>query len=433
MMKILIKNAKIIDPANKISQKGSLLIEDGTIKNVILSGDKDFSVEKYVESDEIKIIEAEGLIAAPGFVDIHVHFRDPGQTHKEDIETGAKSAAAGGFTSVIMMANTAPSVDNLETLSYVLNKAKSEKIHIYATSAVSKGLKGSELVDFDEMVKNGVVGFTDDGIPLMDEVLLEEAMNKAKSFDMPISLHEEDPSIIINSGVNAGAVAEKLGLGGAPREAEYTLIERDINIGIKTGAKVNIQHISSKEGVELVRNARKDYKNIHAEATPHHFTLTEDAVLVHGTLAKMNPPVRLEEDRLAVIEGLRDGTIEYIATDHAPHAKEEKNREFTKAPSGIIGLETSLALGITELVKKGYLSIDELIEKMSVNPAILYNIEAGNLAVGKKADIVLIDPDEEWVVSDFYSKSSNSPFVGRTLTGKVKCTISSGNIVFEDK
>lgn len=426
--KLLIKNVRIINPKTDMDAVGDIYIENGHVASLCTEGGYDSA-----GISDKDIIDGTGLIAAPGLVDIHVHFRDPGQTHKEDIATGALAAAAGGFTSVIMMANTSPCIDSVDILREVLKKAESQPINVYASSTVSMGLKGMELADFDCMAENGAVGFTDDGIPLMDEALLERAMKESARLDMPISLHEEDPKLIINSGVNAGYAAEKLGLSGAKREAEYTLIDRDIKLAIKTGAKLDIQHISTKEGVELVRRARKEHENIHAEATPHHFTLTEEAVLKHGTLAKMNPPVRTEDDRLSIIEGLRDGTIEFIATDHAPHAKEEKDKEFTKAPSGIIGLETSLALGITELVKKGYLSFPELMEKMSVNPAALYKLDAGDISTGKIADIVIFDPDEKWTVSDFYSKSSNSPFTGATLTGKVKYTICAGKTVYTDK
>ena len=430
--KLLIRNARIINPESGLDGVGSIYVEDGTVSRILMSekGAGTDSGDIPVISDDTAIIDADGLIAAPGLIDIHVHFRDPGQTHKEDIDTGSACAAAGGFTSVVMMANTSPSVDNADTLSYVLDKAAKQNIHVYAAAAVSKGLKGESLTDYEKLADMGAVGFTDDGIPLMDADLLREAMLRIKQLNMPISLHEEDPNLIENSGVNAGVVAAKLGLGGASREAEYTLIDRDIQIGIETGVIVNIQHISSSEGVELVRRARAEHDNIHAEATPHHFTLTQDAVLKHGTLAKMNPPVREEADRLSVIKGLQDGTIELIATDHAPHAKEEKDREFTKAPSGIIGLETSLALGITELVKKGYLSYSQLIEKMSLNPARLYNLNAGRLGIGCVADIVLFDPDEEWIADEYVSKSSNTPFTGMKLTGRVKYTITDGRIVY---
>lgn len=428
---LVIKNIHIVDPANSLDEIGTVWVENGVVARIIPAINAEQSCFDNL-SDEYEFIDGTGLYISPGLVDIHVHFRDPGQTHKEDIMTGSAAAAAGGFTSVVMMANTSPTVDNCKTLTDLVNRALECPVHVYATGSVTKGLKGLELTDYKAMADCKAVGFTDDGIPIMDEKLLEKAMEEVCKIQMPISLHEEDPAYIKESGVNAGEVAKKLGYEGASREAEIFLIKRDVELGIKTGVKLNIQHISSKEGVELIRRARKQHKNIHAEATPHHFTLTQDAVLEHGTLAKMNPPLRLEEDRLAVIEGLKDGTIEYIATDHAPHAQEEKNREFTKAPSGIIGLETSFALGITELVKKGYLTLSQLIEKMSVNPSSLYNLPAGNLSIGSAADMIIYDINKEWTVNDFCSKSCNSPFAGRNLTGKIKYTIVSGCIVYED-
>lgn len=423
---LLIKNVHIIDPENGIDKKGNIFVRDGKIEKVILGVDNTF------EDCDALAIDGAGLYAAPGLIDVHVHFRDPGQTHKEDIATGSRAAAKGGFTSVVMMANTSPCIDNAETMAQVQKKAECQPINVYATSTVTKGLKGCEVSDFRAMAEAGAIGFTDDGIPIMDETLLEKAMAEIAKLDMPISLHEEDPKLIDNPGVNAGEAAKKLGLLGAKREAEYTLIQRDVDAAIRTGVRLNIQHISTKEGVEIIRRARKKHDNIHAEATPHHFSLTQDAIAEHGTLAKMNPPLRETEDRMAIIEGLKDGTIELIATDHAPHAYEEKEQEFTKAPSGIIGLETSLALGITNLVKPGHLSITELIGKMSVNPARLYGMNAGTLTPGQAADIVIFDPNEEWTVDKFESKSSNSPFVGMKLTGKVKYTICSGNVVYKD-
>lgn len=427
---LLIKNVRIINPATHSDYIGCIAIQNGIITELIEGKCDDSTISSFSDNE---IIDGTNLVAAPGLIDIHVHFRDPGFTYKEDIATGSMAAAKGGFTSVIMMANTSPTVDNEQVLSEVLNKGNSTDINVYATSAVTMGLKGEKLCDFSLMVDKGASGFTDDGIPIMNEELLREAMTEAARLDMPISLHEEDPSIIVNPGVNSGEVAKKLGIVGAPREAEYTLIDRDIRIGIETKAKVNIQHISSKEGVELVRKARKIHDNIHAEATPHHFTLTQEAVLKYGTLAKMNPPLRLEEDRLAIIEGLKDGTIEFIATDHAPHSKEEKDREFTKAPSGIIGLETSLALGITELVDKGHLSLMELLEKMTINPARFYKLNAGDISKGMPGDIVIFDQNGEWEVSDCASRSDNTPFKGWTLKGKIKYTIAGGKIVYEDK
>lgn len=423
---MIIKNVRIVNPATKYDDVADILIENETIiaidKNISLNSDSDI------------IIDGTNLVCAPGLVDVHVHFRDPGFTHKEDIETGAKAAAAGGFTTVILMANTKPTVDNKETLKYILDKCGKSDIKIYTVANVTKGMKGTELTNFKELISLGAVGVSDDGIPVMDIEILKEAFLQAKSLNVPISLHEENPELITNNGINAGKVANAFNIGGSPREAEISMIERDIEIAKKTGADVNIQHISTKEGVELIRNARKTHNNIHAEATPHHFTLTEDAVLEHKTLAKMNPPLRLESDRKAIVDGLKDGTIEIIATDHAPHSKEEKEQEITKAPSGIIGLETSLALGITELVKKGQITLNDLIDRMTVGPAKLYHMEdkIASIEPLRKADLVIFDPNERFKIDDFKSKSQNSPFKGMVLEGKVKYTICNGRIVYED-
>ena len=376
------------------------------------------------------MIDATGCVVAPGLVDVHVHFRDPGFTYKEDIYTGAKAALKGGFTSVVLMANTKPAVDNEETLTYVIGKGKETDLKVYTCATVTYGLAGKELVDMDGLLAKGAVGFTDDGIPIMDEKLMEEAMVKVAELGVPISLHEEDPALITNNGVNRGKASEHYNIGGSPREAEISLIKRDLEIALRTGAVLNIQHISTKEGVELVREAKKRGANIHAEATPHHFSLTQDAVIEHGTLAKMNPPLREESDRLAIIEGLKDGTIDIIATDHAPHSAEEKEKAITEAPSGIIGLETALSLGITNLVYTGELTMSELLAPMTCNPAKMYHLDAGAIEEGKVADLVIFSDDEEWTVGDYESKSTNSPFTGMKLKGAIKYTIVDGKIVY---
>ena len=418
-----ISNIRIVNPATDYDDIADILIRDGIIteigKNLPSDGDE---------------IDGTGLICAPGLVDVHVHFRDPGFTHKEDITTGAKAAAAGGYTTVVLMGNTKPTADNVDTIKYVLSEGKKTDINIHTVANVTKGMKGSELTDFEELIKAGARGLSDDGIPIMDENLLREAFIKAKELGQPVSLHEENSELITNNGINAGDVANKLSITGSPREAEISLVSRDIEIAKETGVELNVQHISTKEGVKLIREARKTHKNIHAEATPHHFTLTENAVLEHGTLAKMNPPLRLEEDRLAIIEGLKDGTIEMIATDHAPHAKEEKDQEITKAPSGIIGLETALALGITELVDKGYLTVNELIERMTVGPARLYSLEGEIASIEplRRADLVIFDKEESFTIDTFKSKSQNSPFKGYELKGKVKYTICNGRVIYSD-
>lgn len=419
---IVIKNGYMINPKSGFEGNADIVIKDGTIASIGCAGE-------YAAAE---VIDATGLIVAPGLVDVHTHFRDPGFEYKEDIYTGAKAAAAGGYTTVIMMCNTKPTIDNVETLSYVLNKGKETGIHVESCGAVSFGLKGEKLTDMDALAEAGAIGFTDDGIPLMDEEILREAMIKTAALNMPISLHEEDASLITNNGVNRGKASEHFGIGGSPREAEISLIERDLQIALETNAIVNVQHISSKEGVELVRKAKAVPGNrVHAEATPHHIALTEEAVIAKGTLAKVNPPIRTEEDRLAIIEGLKDGTIDIIATDHAPHAKEEKDKPLTEAPSGMLGLEAALPLCIEKLVKEAGMSMMEVLDKLTAKPAAMYNIDRGDLRVGGPADIVIFNPDEKWTVTGFQSKSQNSPFLGEELMGKVKYTICEGKVVYK--
>ena len=416
-----IRGGRIIDPVSGREFTGDLILENGTIKAV---GEK-----LNLESCE-EILEAAGLVIAPGLVDVHVHFRDPGLTYKEDILTGAQAAAAGGFTTVVCMANTKPVIDNAETLTYVLDKGKETGIHVLSCACVTKGMQGKELVDMDGLRVAGAAGFTDDGIPILDEEVLKAALSKAEELQVPVSLHEEDPKLIANNGINRGPVSEKLGIGGSPAEAEITMVERDCRLAEETGASVNIQHISTAGAVETVRASKKRGSHVTAEAAPHHFTLTDEAVLTYGTLAKMNPPLRTERDRQAVIEGLKDGTIDMIATDHAPHSIDEKSKPLTEAPSGIIGLETSLALGITELVKPGHLTLLELMRKMSQNPAALYHLPYAGITEDAPADLVIFDADEEWKVESFRSKAVNSPFKGWTLTGRVHYTICEGKVVY---
>lgn len=423
---LLIKNGLVIDPGSNLCEKMDVLIKDGKIERI---------ANKITSEVQSHIIDAQGCIVAPGLVDVHVHFRDPGFTYKEDIETGAKAAVRGGFTSVVLMANTKPAVDNEDTVTHVIEKGKRTELKVYTCATVTKAMAGRELTDMESLLACGAAGFTDDGIPIMDEALLEEAFKRTARLGVPISLHEENPSLIKNNGINKGKASAYFGIGGSPREAEISLIARDLEIALKTGAILNIQHISTKEGVALVRDAKRrasenGKNNIHAEATPHHFSLTEEAAIKYGTLAKMNPPLREEADRLAIIEGLKDGTIDIIATDHAPHSREEKEKPVTEAPSGIIGLETALALGVTRLVAKKELTHAQLLKCMSTNPAGLYGLNAGTLAPGAPADIVIYHPDETWTVESYASKSSNSPFTGQELQGIVKYTIVDGNIVY---
>lgn len=419
---MIIKNGLLIDPVKEVQYVADLRISGGKISEI---------GENLLAAADEEIFDASGKCVAPGLIDGHVHFRDPGLTYKEDIHTGALSAAAGGFTTVICMANTKPVVDNVETLKYVLDKAKDEKINVLQAGAVSVGFQGKEMTDFEELLKNGATGLTDDGIPLKDENFVRAAMERAKALDVVLSFHEEDPALITNNGVNRGKASEFYGIGGSPEQAEISLVQRDCELAKEIGAKINVQHISSGKAVELVRQAKAAGAFVYSEATPHHFTLTEEACIKHGTLAKMNPPLRTEEDRLAIIEGLQDGSIDMIATDHAPHSAEEKAKSITEAPSGIIGLETSLALGITSLVKPGHLSLVELIKKMSLNPARIYGLDKGTLEIGRDADLVIFDTDKCWTPEKYYSKAVNTPFTGMELNGEVCATICGGDIVFK--
>ena len=424
---ILIKNGRVIDPAKGTDDVMDMVIDGGKIK----------AMGHYPENGEYEtVIDASGLTVGPGLIDVHVHFRDPGLTYKEDIGTGAAAAKKGGFTTVVTMANTKPPVDSEETVRYVLEEGKKTGIHVLPAACVSVGMKGQELTDMDALKAAGAVGFTDDGIPLMDQKLVRQAMLKAKELDVPLSFHEEDPAFISENGIHAGEAAKALGIQGSPALAEDALVARDCMLALHTGASVNIQHISSVNSVRMVKLAKELGADVTAEVTPHHFTLTESAVLEHGAMAKMNPPLRTEKDRLGIIEGIRDGSIDMIATDHAPHSAEEKAVEpVWKAPSGIIGLETALALAVTNLVKPGHLTMVQLMEKMSLNPAKLYRFDKGSVAEGADADLVIFDENERWTVTedDIASKSHNTPFIGAELYGRVKYTICGGRIVYEDK
>lgn len=408
---ILIKNGRLIDPKNNIDEVTDILIEDTKIKKIgKIADDKNYET----------VIDATDKIVAPGLIDVHVHFRDPGFTYKEDIITGANSAKAGGFTTVICMANTKPVVDNEETLKYILEQTKKTDINVLQAAAITKGFQGNELTDMEKLKELGAVGFTDDGIPIKDTKIVFEAMEIAKKLDMPLSFHEEDPALIGRPGVNKGEISKKLDFEGAPNVAEDVLVARDCMMALNSGAKVSIQHISSGNSVDMVRFIKGLGANVSAEATPHHFSITDEAVLEYGALAKMNPPVRTQKDLEKIIEGLKDNTIDIIATDHAPHSKEEKAKALKEAPSGIIGLETSLALGVTNLVKKGHLSMIKLLEKMTINPAKFYNLDAGTIEEGKNADIVIFDENEKWIVPDkFESKANNTPFIGKEVYGKI--------------
>ncbi len=428
---MLIKNGTVYSPGDGKQFKADLRLQDGQILEMGALG--------ALPREEV--IDAAGYVVAPGLVDVHVHFRDPGFTYKEDLHSGACAAAAGGVTTVVCMANTKPAVDRTGILEDLIRRAGDEAIRVRFAAAVTKDLGGKELTDFAALAKAGAWGFTDDGIPLMDARLAAQAMEKAHKLHLPLSFHEEDPAFVEKSGTNRTA----------PAVAEDVLVARDCMLALHTGAAIDIQHISSANSVALVRTAKSLGASVYAEATPHHFSLTEEAVAEYGTYAKMNPPLRTEKDRQAIIQGLKDGTIDVIATDHAPHSTEEKHRaDFFSCPSGIIGLETSLALGITNLVRPGHLPLMEFLKKMTVNPARLYSIDHmgeqdakgaaksdnfryyGSVAPGCAADLVIFDPEEMFIPGSYQSKSENTPFTGMELYGKVKYTICRGEIAWSE-
>ncbi len=418
----LIKNGRVIDPKSQFDALADILID----------GQKIVAIGQDLTREDAEIIDVTGKIVAPGLFDIHVHFREPGQTHKEDIHTGSLAAARGGFTTVVMMANTNPTVSTVETLTEVLSSASRENIHVKSVATITDKFDGQTLTDFEALLKAGAVGFSDDGIPFTDAGQVRKAMQKAVDFDTILALHEEDPQLTGVLGINDGAVAHQCGVTGAPTVSEYSMVARDAMLALDTKARVHFQHLSAGESVDVVRFAKAMGARITAEVTPQHFSITEDAILTHGTNAKLNPPLRRTSDIEKLIIGLQDGTIDVIATDHAPHTHAEKDQEITKAPSGMTGLETSLSLGLTHLVAPGHLSVMALLEKMTSNPAQVLGVDAGYLAENGPADLVIFDADvTREVTDDFASKASNSPFVGDQLQGVIAYTICDGDIVYQ--
>lgn len=420
---MIIKGGRVIDPLSKRDEVLDIKIEDGKIVEIA----KDIEASSGNE----EIIDARGKIVVPGLIDVHVHFRDPGQTHKEDLVTGSQAAIAGGFTSVVQMANTSPKIDSKEKIIEHYKRARDLPLKVFTVSALTRNFGDLELVDMEENFKRGALAFTDDGIPNRNSKLILEAMNRAKELGAIISFHEEDPELIEQNGINHSEVSDKLGIYGSPKIAETSFIARDVAMAIYTGAKISIQHISTGLGVDLVKFGKEMGANIYAEVTPHHIALNDSAVLEYGSLAKMNPPLRSEEDRLRIIRGIKEGTIEIIATDHAPHTAEEKSKEITKAPSGIIGLETSFSICYENLVLTKEITLMKLIELMSTNPARIYGLDGGEISQGKIADLAIIDLESEYKIDKYKSKSSNTPFKDKTLRGEVLYTISEGKIVFK--
>ena len=424
-MKILLKNGNLIDYKNKINDKYDILIEN----------DKIAKIEKNIEENVDKIIDCTNFNIMPGMIDIHCHLREPGFEYKETIETGSKSAVAGGFTTICPMPNTKPTPDNKETLQKIIAEAQRVNLcNVLPYASVSKGEKGEELVDFEELKKAGAIAFSDDGMPVVNSKMMREAMINADKLGTFVASHCEEKSVA-KGAINAGKVAEQLGVEGVLPEAEEIMAAREIVISETNNVRGHICHISTQTTKNMVRDAKKRGVKITCETCPHYFTFTVEEVLKSGTNAKMNPPLREEKDRKAIIEGLKEGTIDCIITDHAPHSKEEKAQELGKAPNGIIGFETALSAEIMNLVDTGDISYLDLVKLTSYRPAELLKIDRGTIEVGKIADIVIFDPNEKYVYTEdmIVSKSKNSPFIGKELKGKVKYTIVSGRIVYKDK
>ncbi|MCI0480068.1 MAG: dihydroorotase [Candidatus Dadabacteria bacterium] len=425
-MSILIKGGRIIDPSRNFDKVGNILIEKGTIKSY------PEDIKKLEKDSAVKVIDAGGKIVAPGLVDLHVHLREPGYEHKETIRTGCESAAAGGFTSIVCMPNTNPINDNASVTEYIMLKARTEGVvNVYPLGAITKGENGETLAQIGEMYEAGCVGVTDDGMPVMNSKVMRHAMEYVKAFGIPVISHCEDLNLSGNGVMNEGDTSTLLGLSGIPSASEDVMVSRDITLAELTGTHLHICHVSTEGSVRLIRAAKKRGVRVTAEAAPHHFTLTDQAVAEYDTNAKMKPPLRSETDREAVREGLRDGTIDVIATDHAPHSEDEKMVEFDQAPFGIVGLETALPLSL-KLVEDGVLTLNEMIAKLTHLPSAIINIRKGALNPGDQADVVIFDPGQKVKIDRerFHSKSKNTPFNGWDLKGVVLYTIVNGNIVY---
>ncbi|MCI9155890.1 MAG: dihydroorotase [Lawsonibacter sp.] len=425
-MKLLIKNGRVVHPVTGTILLQDILAEQGRIS---------LMERGLVSVQTDQVIDASGLMVSPGLVDMHVHFRDPGLTYKEDILTGCAAAARGGVTSVACMANTSPAVDQPEQVKYVLDRARQANgVGVYPIAALSKGLQGEEPTDAEALQKAGAIALSDDGNTVDNANLMRDALILANRLDMPILCHCEDTSMVAGRAVNEGSVSRQLWLEGRPAIAEEIMVMRDAMLAEETGSKVHICHVTTARSVDIIRKMKKKGVPITCETCPHYFTLTEDEVLKQGALARVNPPLRTLKDVHAIIAGLKDGTIDAIATDHAPHSAEEKSRPLSRAPSGIVGLETSLALTLTQLYHTKKMSLPAIIRRMSTNPADILHIPRGHMSLGAVADLIVFDPDEEWTVDpeQFASKAHSTPFAGWKLKGRVKYTIVKGQVIYQD-
>ncbi|MFH0974502.1 MAG: dihydroorotase [Spirochaetota bacterium] len=427
-MNILIKNGRIIDPASNMDKEFDILIEGNIIKKI--SRDIEPPSDK-----KTNIIDASDCIVLPGLIDMHVHFREPGREDVETIIGGSEVAAKSGYTTVCTMPNTTPVIDNLALVRFIKLEAEKTPINVLPIANITKGSLGEEITEMGELVRCGAVGFSDDGMPVMKSILMRRALEYAKMTNAPIITHSEDLDLSDKGIMNEGYNSVLLGLKGIPKAAEEVMIARDVILARFTKGKLHIAHVSSAGSVDIIKKAKEEGVNVTCEATPHHFSLTDDAVRTHLSMAKMNPPLRTEIDRLAIIEGLRSGVIDAIVTDHAPHLNNEKMQELEYAPFGIIGLETAVPLVITKLIKEHKFSFIEAFKKLTINPAKILNIDAGELKENKTADIVIINPDKKVHIDNNFilSKCKNTPFIGQDLFGSVEYTICSGKIVYRNK
>jgi len=426
-MRTLIKGGQVIDPG-RLNRIADVLIEDGKIQLI------DTNLQATLKNPEsVTIIDAEGLIVCPGFIDLHVHFREPGFEYKETIATGVDSAVAGGFTTVCCMPNTSPVNDSQSITEFILRQAKiADKAHVFPIGAITKGSKGEELAEIGELHQAGCVAISDDGIPVMNSLVMRRAMEYARAFDLPVVDHCEDSHLSAGGAMNEGFVSTELGIPGIPNAAEEVMVARNIFLAELTQSRLHLPHVSTIGSVRLLREAKERGVSVTAEACPHHFTLTDEAVRNFDTNAKMNPPLRTDADVQAVKEALKDGSIDIIATDHAPHAVYEKQRQFDNAPFGIIGLETALSLTLS-LVEESVLTLEQAIAKLTCEPGRVFNLPFGTLTVGAEADVALIDPKISWTLDPnrLRSKSRNTPFAGWNLKGKVVKTLVGGQVVYE--
>lgn len=425
-MTILIKNGRLINPSENLDKVMDIFVEDGIIK------EKAESIEKQADT----VIDAAGCYVMPGLIDLHVHFRDPGLTYKEDIETGSKAAAKGGFTTVCCMPNTKPVVDNVETVKYIIEKGeKTGLTNVLPVGAVTKNMAGVEITDVEELKKAGICAISEDGKSVMNSGVYRKAMKNAAKANVPVLAHCEDINLVEGGVINLGDKSSELGVKGISNAVEDVIAMRDIMLAKETGATLHLCHCSTKDSVEMVKRANEEGIKVTAEVCPHHFSMCSDDITSNDGNFKMNPPLRAREDMEALIKGLQDDIMDVISTDHAPHSAEEKAKDLEHAPFGIVGLETSVALTVTNLVKKGYLTPMQMAAKMSYNPAKVLGIPKGTLDEGKIADITIIDPDKEYTidVNTFESKGKNTPFDGYKVSGEVEYTILNGKVVYSNK